>query len=73
MTEMLKHIFGDLERDNRNIECIKRVIRKQSTFNRNMSIIMLSITIHMLYSEFKIIQLQKNIEKIEEMNEKKGD
>ena len=73
MDEMVRYIFGSL----RNSETMFRAIRKQQSFNHNVTFWVTVVTAHLIVKEFEIRNMRCQIEalktEIKELKQTEGD
>lgn len=77
MDEMVRYIFGSLRNSETMFRAIGKSIRKQQSFNRNVTFWVTVVTAHLIVKEFEIRNMRCQIEalkiEIKELKQTEGD
>lgn len=65
MNEMMGYVFGNLKVTETAIRGVRRRLREQKKFNRNVLLILATITAHVLINDAEIKKLHAKIERLE--------
>lgn len=77
MDEMVRYIFGSLRNSEMIFRTIGKSIRKQQSFNHNVTLSISLVTLHLIIKEFEIRNMHCQIEalktEIKELKQTEGD
>ena len=77
MDEMIRYIFGSLRNSDSALRVISKTLKKQNSFNRNITFLSILTVLHVVMHEMKIRNMQRELvalqKEIKELNNTEGD
>lgn len=77
MDEMIRYIFGSLRNSDSALRVISKTLKKQNSFNRNITFLSILTVLHVVMHEMKIRNMQRELvalqKEIKELKNTEGD
>lgn len=77
MDEMIRYIFGSLRNSDSALRVISKTLKKQNSFNRNITFLSIITVLHVVMHEMEIRNMQRELvalqKEIKELKNTEGD
>jgi hypothetical protein len=77
MDEMIRYIFGSLRNSDSALRVISKTLKKQNSFNRNITFLSILTVLHVVMHEMEIRNMQRELvalqKEIKELKNTEGD